>query len=135
MIQRDVFLIPPRSHAQPNIYWKLFKPVYGLVSAPKAWYDKLCEVVSKHGFKADWSDEAILEGATKEVTMKRLRDSRKCSARVVIPPYSSFVARGYVVHAGDAHSGPDIGLRYHVHCRSNHDGVLKNVFMKPFKHQ
>jgi hypothetical protein len=60
---------------------------------------------------------------------------RQPSARVVIPPYSAFVARGDVVHAGDAHSGPDIGLRYHVHCRSNHDEVLNNVFMKPFKHQ
>jgi hypothetical protein len=57
------------------------------------------------------------------------------STRVMIPPYSAFVARGDVVHAGDAHDGTDIGLRYHVHCRSNHDAVLNNVFMKPFIQQ
>jgi hypothetical protein len=54
------------------------------------------------------------------------------STRVMIPPYSAFVARGDVVHAGDAHDGTDIGLRYHVHCRSNHDAVLNNVYMKHF---
>jgi hypothetical protein len=29
----------------------------GLVSAPKAWYDRLREVVRKHGFAADLADE------------------------------------------------------------------------------
>jgi hypothetical protein len=33
--------------------------VYGLVSAPKAWFDRLREVIEKHGFSADLSDEAI----------------------------------------------------------------------------
>jgi hypothetical protein len=56
---------------------------------------------------------------------------RPPSARVVIPPYFAFVARGDVVHAGDAHSGPDIGLRYHVHCRSNHDEVLNTCSRNP----
>jgi hypothetical protein len=37
----------------------LKKPVYGLVSAPKAWFDRLREVIEKHGFSADLSDEAI----------------------------------------------------------------------------
>jgi hypothetical protein len=45
----------------------------------------------------------------------------------MIPAYSAFVARGDVVHAGDAHDGTDIRLRYHAHCRSNYDTVLNNV--------
>jgi hypothetical protein len=57
------------------------------------------------------------------------------STRVLIPPYSAFFARGDVVHAGHAHDGTDIGLRYHVHCRFNHDAVLNNVLIKPFIQQ
>jgi hypothetical protein len=37
----------------------LRKAVYGLVSAPKAWYDRLREVIQKKGFNEDLSDEAI----------------------------------------------------------------------------
>jgi Reverse transcriptase (RNA-dependent DNA polymerase) len=59
MIKRDVYLIPPRGFAAHGMRWKLLKPVYGLVSAPKAWYDRLCAVVQKHGFTSDLSDEAI----------------------------------------------------------------------------
>jgi Reverse transcriptase (RNA-dependent DNA polymerase) len=58
-IQRDVYLIPPLSAAPLGYVWKLCKPVYGLVSAPKAWYDRLCEIVKRHGFSSDLSDEAI----------------------------------------------------------------------------
>jgi hypothetical protein len=39
--------------------WKLKKPVYVLVSAPKAWFDRLREVIESYGFEADLSDEAI----------------------------------------------------------------------------
>jgi Reverse transcriptase (RNA-dependent DNA polymerase) len=58
-LRRDVYLKPPLEYATPGSCWRLCKPVYGLVSAPKAWYDRLCEVVTKHGFTADLSDEAI----------------------------------------------------------------------------
>jgi Reverse transcriptase (RNA-dependent DNA polymerase) len=59
LIQRDIYLVPPPGCADVGMYWKLCKPVYGLVSAPKAWYDRLCEVVKYHGFSSDLSDEAI----------------------------------------------------------------------------
>jgi Reverse transcriptase (RNA-dependent DNA polymerase) len=59
LIQRDALLVPPSGSAGAGTYWKLCKPVYGLVSAPKAWYDRLCEVVKRHGFSSDLSDEAI----------------------------------------------------------------------------
>jgi hypothetical protein len=50
---------PPVGYAPRNKCWRLKKPVYGLVSAPKAWFDKLREVIQKHWFEANLSDEAI----------------------------------------------------------------------------
>jgi Reverse transcriptase (RNA-dependent DNA polymerase) len=38
-IERDVFIAAPAGYAPPNTCWRLKKPVYGLVSAPKAWVD------------------------------------------------------------------------------------------------
>jgi Reverse transcriptase (RNA-dependent DNA polymerase) len=66
LIQRDVFLFPPVGHAKTGIFWRLWKPVYGLVSAPKAWYDRLCEVVKSQGFTSDLSDEAIFRLCSRE---------------------------------------------------------------------
>jgi hypothetical protein len=54
-----VFLNPPAGYADANVVFRLCKPVYDLVPAPKAWYDRLCEVVRRHGFTSDLSDEAI----------------------------------------------------------------------------
>jgi Reverse transcriptase (RNA-dependent DNA polymerase) len=59
LIQRDVYLRPPSGYGAAGVCWRLCKPVYGLVSAPKAWYDRLCDVVRRHGFSSDLSDEAI----------------------------------------------------------------------------
>jgi Reverse transcriptase (RNA-dependent DNA polymerase) len=58
-IEREVYIAAPEGYAAPGSCWRLKKPVYGLVSAPKAWFDRLREVIQKHGFKADLSDEAI----------------------------------------------------------------------------
>ena len=54
------------------------------------------------------------------------------SQRVAIPPYSTFVCRGDLVHAGDAHGGAEVAIRAHIHCTANKDIVYNNVFMKPF---
>ncbi|MCX8500979.1 MAG: hypothetical protein ORO03_04725 [Alphaproteobacteria bacterium] len=51
---------------------------------------------------------------------------------VVIPPYSMYVARGDVVHAGAAHNGPEPNVRCHVHLTSVKDKTLNNVVMRPF---
>jgi Reverse transcriptase (RNA-dependent DNA polymerase) len=60
-IDRDVFIAAPSEYVTSGICWRLQKAVYGygLVSAPKAWYDRLREVIQKRGFNADLSDEAI----------------------------------------------------------------------------
>jgi hypothetical protein len=58
-IEREVYIADPPGHAPPHACWRLRKPVYGLVSAPKAWSDRLSEVIQAHGFSADLSDEAI----------------------------------------------------------------------------
>jgi hypothetical protein len=58
-IARDVYIAAPEGHSPPGTCWRLRKPVYGLVSAPKTWFDRLREVVQEHGFDADLSDEAI----------------------------------------------------------------------------
>ena len=36
-IERDVFLLPPKERRVPGMLWKLLKPVYGLVDAPRGW--------------------------------------------------------------------------------------------------
>jgi hypothetical protein len=36
------------------------KPVYGLVSTPEAWFNRLREVIEKHVFSVDLSDDAII---------------------------------------------------------------------------
>jgi hypothetical protein len=51
---------------------------------------------------------------------------------VVIPPYSIYVARGDVVHAGAAHNGPEPNVRCHVHLTSTKDKTLNNVETRPF---
>jgi hypothetical protein len=56
---RQVILQPPPDKVKPGVVWRLKKPVYGLVSAPKAWYDKLCQVVNSCGFNSDVSDEGV----------------------------------------------------------------------------
>jgi hypothetical protein len=44
-IEREVFISPLVGYTPRNKCWRLKKPVYGLVSAPKAWFDKLREVI------------------------------------------------------------------------------------------
>jgi Reverse transcriptase (RNA-dependent DNA polymerase) len=58
-LERDVFIAAPAPYIAANSCWRLRKAVYRLVSAPKAWYDRLKEVIQCHGFDADLSDEAI----------------------------------------------------------------------------
>jgi hypothetical protein len=57
---------------------------------------------------------------------------RQKPMEVVIPPYSMYVARGDVVHAGAAHNGPETNVRFHVHLTSAKDKTLNNVVLRPF---
>ena len=48
-LERDVFVLPPRERRVPGILWRLLKPVYGLVDAPRGWYLALDEKLIKSG--------------------------------------------------------------------------------------
>lgn len=58
-LKRDVWIVPPAEFVGKGVVWKLLKPVYGLVSAPKSWYDKLTEVLSSCGFTVCLSDDGL----------------------------------------------------------------------------
>ena len=48
-IDRDVFLLPPKERRIPGVLWKLLKPVYGLVDAPRGWHLALDHEILKTG--------------------------------------------------------------------------------------
>jgi Reverse transcriptase (RNA-dependent DNA polymerase) len=58
-LTRYVWLVAPEEFAGPGVVWKLKRPVYGLVSAPKAWFDRLAEVLQEEGFHCALNDEGI----------------------------------------------------------------------------
>jgi Reverse transcriptase (RNA-dependent DNA polymerase) len=43
-LTRDVFFVPPIDFVGSHVVWRLKKPIYGIVSAPKSWFDMLIEV-------------------------------------------------------------------------------------------
>jgi hypothetical protein len=55
----DIVIAPPDGYAAAGIAWQLKKPVYGLFSAPKSWYDRVREVSTAAGLDCDVSDEAV----------------------------------------------------------------------------
>ena len=74
-ICRDVFILPPKERRVPGILWKLLKPVYGLVDAPRGWYLALDGKLLKAGcenctldsamyfhFSSDSSNNKVLSG-------------------------------------------------------------------------
>jgi hypothetical protein len=54
--------------------------------------------------------------------------------RVTIPPYSAFIARGDLVHAGDfsARTGKSVELRMHIHCTSDKDSLKNKIYTSNF---
>jgi hypothetical protein len=54
--------------------------------------------------------------------------------RVTIPPYSAFIARGDLVHAGDSSSpkGKSVELRMHIHCTSDKDALKNEIYALDF---
>jgi Reverse transcriptase (RNA-dependent DNA polymerase) len=40
----DVFVVPPIDFVGSHVVWRLTKPIYGIVSASKSWFDRLIEV-------------------------------------------------------------------------------------------
>jgi hypothetical protein len=52
--------------------------------------------------------------------------------QVNIPPFSAFIGRGDLVHAGDAYNGAEPTVRNNVHCSATRDKLANNIFIKPF---
>ena len=65
-IDRDVFVLPPVERRIPGVLWKLLKPVYGLVDAPRGWYLALDEEFTKNGCEKCSLDPAMYLSFTTE---------------------------------------------------------------------
>jgi hypothetical protein len=57
---RDVFVVPPIDFVGSHVVWRLKKPIYGIVSGPKSWFDRLFEVCRASGLTIAISDEGLL---------------------------------------------------------------------------
>lgn len=56
----DVCIVTPADLVSEGIIWKVLKPLNGMVSATKPWYDKICEVINDCGFSTCMSDDGLL---------------------------------------------------------------------------
>jgi Reverse transcriptase (RNA-dependent DNA polymerase) len=59
-LTRDVFVVPPIDFVGSHVVWRLKKPIYGIVSAPKSWFDRLIEVCRASGLTTATTDEGLL---------------------------------------------------------------------------
>jgi Reverse transcriptase (RNA-dependent DNA polymerase) len=58
-LTRDVFFVPPIDFVGSHVVWGLKKPIYGIVSAPKSWFDRLIEVCRASGLTTATTDEGL----------------------------------------------------------------------------
>ena len=58
-IDRDVYVLPPVERRIPGVLWRLLKPVYGLVDAPRGWYLALDNEFKKNGCEKCLLDPAM----------------------------------------------------------------------------
>jgi Reverse transcriptase (RNA-dependent DNA polymerase) len=59
-LTRDVFVVPPIDFVCSHVIWRLKKPIYGIVSAPKSWFYRLIEVCRTSGLTTAATDEDLL---------------------------------------------------------------------------
>jgi hypothetical protein len=59
-LTRDVFIVPPIDFVGSHMVWRLKKPIYGIVLAPKSWFDRLIEVCRASGLTTATTDEGLL---------------------------------------------------------------------------
>jgi Reverse transcriptase (RNA-dependent DNA polymerase) len=59
-LTRDVFVTSPIDFVRSHVVWRLNKPIYGIVSAPKSWFDRLIEVCRAAGLTTATTDEGLL---------------------------------------------------------------------------
>jgi hypothetical protein len=51
--------VPPIDFVGSHVVWRLKKPIYGIASAPKSWFDRLIEVCRASGLTTATSDEGL----------------------------------------------------------------------------
>jgi Reverse transcriptase (RNA-dependent DNA polymerase) len=59
-LTRNVFVVPPIDFVGSHVVWCLIKPIYGIVSAPNSWFDRLIEVCRASGLTTATTDEGLL---------------------------------------------------------------------------
>jgi hypothetical protein len=59
-LTRDIFFVPPIDFVGSHVVWRLKKPIYGIVSAPKSWFDRLIEVCRESGSTTATTDKDLL---------------------------------------------------------------------------
>jgi Reverse transcriptase (RNA-dependent DNA polymerase) len=59
-LTRDVFVVPQIDFVGSHVVWSVKKPIYGIESAPKFWFDRLIEVCLASGLTTAITDEELL---------------------------------------------------------------------------
>jgi hypothetical protein len=59
-LTRNVSVVPLIDFVGSHVVWRLMKPNYGIVSAPKSWFDRLIEVCRAAGLNTVTTDEGLL---------------------------------------------------------------------------
>jgi hypothetical protein len=59
-LTRNVFVVPPIVFVGSHVVWRLKKPIHGIVSAPKSWFDRLIAVCRASGMTTATTDEGLL---------------------------------------------------------------------------
>jgi Reverse transcriptase (RNA-dependent DNA polymerase) len=65
-LTRDVFVVPPIDFVGSHVVWRLKKPIYGIVSAPKSWFHRLIKVCRASGLTTATTHEGLLIMASGE---------------------------------------------------------------------
>jgi hypothetical protein len=59
-LTREVFVVPQIDVVGSHVVWRLKKPIYGIVSAPKSWFDRLIGVCRASELTTATTDEGLL---------------------------------------------------------------------------
>ena len=59
ILQRTVFVKPPKEIQERGTIWKLKRCLYGLSDAPREWYDRVCSEMKKLGGKVSLYDKCV----------------------------------------------------------------------------
>ena len=71
-IKREVFVLPPKEKRIPGVVWRLLKPVYGLVDAPRGWHLALDKEIIEAGCEKCQLDPAMYLHFSMNENVKKL---------------------------------------------------------------